>query len=261
MKTCSKKDCFFNGQPQPLENFYKSKRDKGGFQSKCKSCEKKYNLERKEQIKEYNKNYNLTHRESRAEYRSENRDQISERKKEYREKNKEQIKEYQRQYDLTHRESRAEYRQDHEKEIQQYNKEYCKINKKQINARKRQYTKRKKQQDPYFKIKCNLRTRLYHAIKNNFKSGSAVADLMMSIFDFKIYLEKRFYPNPESGEMMTWENYGTLWHIDHIIPLSSFDLTNREELLKAVHFSNLRPMWAKQNISEGARGMSRRQTI
>jgi hypothetical protein len=48
---------------------------------------------------------------------------------------------------------------------------------------------------------------------------------------------------------MSWDNWGTHgWHIDHIIPLSSFDLTDREQFLKACHYTNLQPLWAADNI-------------
>lgn len=42
---------------------------------------------------------------------------------------------------------------------------------------------------------------------------------------------------------MNWDNYGSVWVIDHIIPIGSFDVEIKEELLKANHWTNLRPFW------------------
>ncbi len=99
-----------------------------------------------------------------------------------------------------------------------------------------------------------LRSRMGHAIKNIQKSGSAVSDLGCSIDELKIYLEARFYPNPETGEMMTWESWAYKgWHIDHIKPLASFNLQDREQFLQACHYTNLQPMWAKENFSKSAK--------
>jgi len=99
--------------------------------------------------------------------------------------------------------------------------------------------------DINFKLAKNLRTRLYNAIKGNFKSGSAVRDLGCTVDELKIYLAKQF------KEGMTWENWSfEVWHVDHIIPLAVFNLEDRNQLLQAVHYSNLQPMWAKENISK-----------
>lgn len=48
---------------------------------------------------------------------------------------------------------------------------------------------------------------------------------------------------------MSWENYGLHgWHIDHIIPVSSFDISEPNQLKKCFHFSNLQPLWAIDNL-------------
>jgi hypothetical protein len=92
-----------------------------------------------------------------------------------------------------------------------------------------------------FRLKAILRARLNGAIKDNHKSGSAVRDLGCSIEDLKKHLESQFQ------EGMNWSNYGS-WHIDHIIPLAAFDLSNPNELKSACHYSNLQPLWAKDNL-------------
>lgn len=96
------------------------------------------------------------------------------------------------------------------------------------------------------KLRNNLRSRLNKAIKNEYRTSSAVNDLGCSIEEFKLYIESLF----KSG--MTWNNWSrTGWHIDHIIALAKFDLTNPEQLKKAVHHTNLQPMWAEDNWSKG----------
>lgn len=93
-----------------------------------------------------------------------------------------------------------------------------------------------------------LRSRLFAAIKGRFSGGSAVCDLGCSVEELKTHLEFQFQPG------MTWENWAhDGWHIDHKIPLAKFDLTDREQLLRAVHYTNLQPLWAKDNLSKGAR--------
>jgi hypothetical protein len=61
------------------------------------------------------------------------------------------------------------------------------------------------------------------------------------------WIEKQF------ADGMNWDNYGTHWHIDHIVPLSHFDLTNLEHRMRANHYTNLRPLEAFKNMSRGNR--------
>ena len=107
---------------------------------------------------------------------------------------------------------------------------------------------RKYREKTQVRLAARLRKRLRKAIKNNYKSGSAVGDLGCSIVDLKTYLEKQF----ELG--MSWDNWAVDgWHIDHIKPLASFDLTDRAQFLEACHYTNLQPLWAKDNLSKGAK--------
>lgn len=110
------------------------------------------------------------------------------------------------------------------------------------------YFKNRLKNDIEFKIRKYLRSRLTKAIKRNTQTGSAVQDLGCSISQLKIYIENQFQ------EGMTWDNWNLYtWHIDHRLPLDSFDLQNRKELLKACHYTNLQPMWAFDNLSKGSK--------
>jgi hypothetical protein len=127
--------------------------------------------------------------------------------------------------------------------------EYVQQNKERFAARNREYKRcyvANRKKDPLFKLQNNLRIRLITAIKQGSKAGSAVKDLGCSIEELKQYLESKFQPG------MSWDNWGRHgWHIDHIKPLSRFDLSNREEFLKACHYTNLQPLWAIDNIRKG----------
>lgn len=53
---------------------------------------------------------------------------------------------------------------------------------------------------------------------------------------------------------MSWDNWSLKgWHIDHIYPLSKFDLTDPKEFKKACHCTNLQPLWATENIIKSAK--------
>jgi hypothetical protein len=105
--------------------------------------------------------------------------------------------------------------------------------------------------DPKLKIIKSLRNRINKIITRNQRGDSAVSDLSCSIEEFKLYIEQRFYFNPNTCEVMSWDNYGIYgWRIEYIIPLASFDLTDRKQLLKACHYTNLQPLWAEDNLQK-----------
>jgi hypothetical protein len=97
------------------------------------------------------------------------------------------------------------------------------------------------------RIARRLRSRLSNALSNDQKVGSAVRDLGCSIEELKKHLQSQF------SEGMSWDNYNYHgWHIDHIRPLSSFDLTDVEQFKQANHYTNLQPMWSMDNFKKSS---------
>lgn len=100
---------------------------------------------------------------------------------------------------------------------------------------------------PQRRLARNLRSRLTTVIKhqNGTKSDIFVNLTGCSPDELKIHIENQF----EEG--MDWSNYSKkTWHVDHIRPIDSFDLTDPVEQQKCFHYSNLQPMWAKENLEK-----------
>jgi hypothetical protein len=101
-----------------------------------------------------------------------------------------------------------------------------------------------------FRIKKTARSRIYNAIKRlslvekpriRYRTEKMIG---CKIEQLRSHLESQF----KKG--MTWNNHGSHWHIDHIIPMSHFDLTKESQLLAASHYTNMQPMWAAENFSK-----------
>lgn len=103
------------------------------------------------------------------------------------------------------------------------------------------YATDRKKIDPTFKLIKNLRRRLNRFISLTYftKRSTTINLIGCPPNELKLFLEKKFKGN------MSWDNYGE-WHIDHIIPLSS--AKTEEELYKLCHYTNLQPLWAKDNL-------------
>lgn len=183
----------------------------------------------------------------RARYEA-NKEHVSRRVAEYRKANPEAHKARQRAYQQRNAERLREYRRAHYEANREHyraiDREWRKANK----EKKRTYWRERMANEPQVRLARALRTRLNMAISREYRAGSAVRDLGCSIAELCGHLEAQFLPG------MSWENYGPRgWHIDHIVPLSSFDLTDRGQLLVACNFENLRPLWAADNLSKGAK--------
>ena len=111
------------------------------------------------------------------------------------------------------------------------------------NARDRTIHSYRQVTDPNYRLKRSIRNRTNKALHGNSRAGSAVRDLGCSIPHFKLYIENQFEPG------MTWDNYGE-WHLDHVMPLSKFDLTDRQQFLEACNWLNYQPLWAEDNLQK-----------
>jgi|TARA_R110002110_G_scaffold248495_2_gene464657 hypothetical protein len=160
--------------------------------------------------------------------------------------------ELRRKYD---REFRVYSRQDpikKQRDLDTYNR-HVENNKEAVYERNAQWRRdnwaavyKKRASKDTFKIENALRRRLHHTVtmKGHTKSKKTLDLLGCSSKFLKTHLENQF------TEGMSWDNYGE-WHIDHIIPCSSFDLSIPEHQQKCFDYMNLQPLWAIDNLKKG----------
>lgn len=213
-----------------FDNFGKSKQNKDGLKSYCNKCKSIESKQWREKSYNYIKKYREDNREKAleygAKYRRENRGAILKGMNDWARRNREDLLAKKKTYYKKNRE-----------DLLAKKKTYYKKNREKIIKREYMYVKRSVQA----KLRRTLRNRMYRALKNESGSGIAIEYLGCSIKQLKHHLESKFL------EGMSWDNHGD-WHIDHIIPLASFDLTKTAEAKKACHFENLQPLWAEDNL-------------
>jgi hypothetical protein len=209
------KKCPKCGEIKLASEFYKCKSSYDGLQSYCKICGKNnhdiYVKDNLKKIQEYQKKYMET-------YYSE-----------YYSKNKEYILNKTFQYTQT----------ENGKKVRK------KIDRKRIeNGKNAEYLKYRRENDINYKLKKNLSRCINYAIKNNSKSDHTINLLGCSIEEFKQHIESQF----EKG--MTWGNYGTVWHLDHYVPCSYFDLSYPAQQKICFHFLNINPLKKIDNLKK-----------
>lgn len=154
--------------------------------------------------------------------------------KEYNSNNPERIKELGK-----------KYRKNNTEKVKSYNKHYKNKNRKHIN----EHLNLKRKNDINFRLRQNLSSRILTAIKliSGIKSASTIELLGCSVEEVRAYLENQFLPG------MSWDNHSKHgWHIDHIRPCASFDLTDPEQQRQCFHYSNLQPLWCDKNWSKNS---------
>ena len=93
-------------------------------------------------------------------------------------------------------------------------------------------------------MKFNIRSLIRNAFKREFrcKSKKTTEILGCTFEEFKLYLESKF------DENMNWENQGTYWHMDHVVPISSAE--TEEDVYKLNHYTNFQPLYWEDNLKK-----------
>lgn len=246
MKKClGKYSC---GVEKPLEEFYKNK--KGHYSSLCKECDKKRAREN------YHKNVDKR-KQQHKEWVEKNKDHVKEKNKQWKEKNQSYLNEYMREWNKNNPEKRSVYskrwRDNNIKKALEYSSYWYYNNKEQKNEKQKEWNKKKRKNDPCFKLRQNVSRAVnsYLKLNNGSKKGdSFLKFLPYSSEELREHLEALWEP------WMNWDNYGQVsliqqtWQIDHIIPQSKlpYDSLDHPNFLKCWSLENLRPLEAKQNI-------------
>jgi hypothetical protein len=227
--------------------------------------DKKYHKKNRDVIIKKKKNYYQKNKtillEKQKIYREQNKEHKAKTDKLYLLKNRERLLEYKKDYYQKNKKHFSEIGKNYRKEKADEIREYRLKNRDRILKRKRdwsrenikhvlQYVKNKRDTDIQYKIRNCIRNRINSAIvyQKTTKYSSSLELLGCSTQNAKKHIEKQF------KEGMSWENYGhKTWHIDHIVPCASFDLTDLEQQKKCFHYTNLQPLWAHENLSKGSK--------
>lgn len=100
---------------------------------------------------------------------------------------------------------------------------------------------RKTRENIQNRLKSNLSRRIRNSIKTG-KESKTLEYIGCSMEEFKRWLEYQFTDD------MSWENYGKLWNLDHVIPCKDFDLTSEENIKKCFIWENTRPLNSIENF-------------
>jgi len=177
---------------------------------KCKPCQKQYRIDNKEKMREWQKEY----------YKA-NREKIIDASKRSIANRKDEVKEYLKEWN---------------NDNPNYGNEWYHKNKEHMKVKCKEYHS-KNMLNPEYKLKQNVRSRIHRYLKED-KTKHTIEYLGCSIPHYKTYLQQQF------DEVMTWDNYGTHWEIDHIHPLAKGG---------SFHYTNTQPLTIKENRRKGAK--------
>lgn len=146
----------------------------------------------------------------------------------------------------------AAYRTANRARLSEMNRVWRTESREQRRAYSRAYSRRRKEVDVAYDITCRLRNRVKMACARGRKISKFWTLTGCTIGELLEHLESRFQPG------MTWGNRGD-WHIDHIKPCALFDLGDPDQQRKCFHYTNLQPLWARDNLAKGSKYFSQEQ--
>ena len=150
-------------------------------------------------------------------------------------------KEYNKNNNIKRRKHAKEWKEENKERVNKYMLSYIDKNKQTIYKKSTEYHKKRYNSDPVFKLRRLLRDRIYKTLTTE-RITFKTKELLGCDFQYlKSYLSFQF------TSKMSWENHGTYWEIDHILPCSSFDLTDIEQQKQCFHYTNLQPLTKKDN--------------
>jgi hypothetical protein len=212
--------------PRTVDFFYKNKKSADGLSLECKGCvkarTKKWIEQNKTKKAESDKIYAIKNSKKLKEYRKLYRDRHKTKSREYaakyREENKDKLKEQKKLY---------------------HSQDYVKRKRSERNLQR-------KNSDIKYRFMCTVRSNVSDALKNGY---GALRHLPYTVDELMRHLERQF------TNKMTWKNYGSYWHVDHIVPSKSFNFENPDDpdFLACWSLTNVRPLEAKTNMWKNAK--------
>jgi len=150
---------------------------------------------------------------------------------------------------MARRAARAKWEALNPGQMKECRKNWVRSNPEKKKTLDRRYYIRHYKEGDNFKLAKVYRSRVVDALLDQGlkKVETSVELLQMELLEFRIYIQGQFSPG------MTWENHGPVWHLDHIIPCASFDLSDKLQRQACFHWSNYQPLFAKENLCKSAK--------
>ena len=261
-------------------DFHNNKSKHDGLSAYCRECNNRYELLNKKKKSESHKRYYRKNRDkiikkskdyvknnrekvriAKKKYWKENRERLLLVKEKYRENHRDELRKKAREYYYKNREqilkkTKERYIKNKDK-IQEYQKKYFAKNKEKVllNVKKYRdanrprisaYQKERMQVNPKYRLEKNISAAIWYALKHKKNNIPWKEFVEFTLQELILHLEKQF------GGNVTWDTYGTYWHLDHIIPLNCFDYENSKdyEFKLAWNLNNLQPLEAVANSSK-----------